>query len=305
MKKINYHVLALIVANLIWGAASPIFKFSLQNMPPFSLAFLRFLLACLIMYPFIHKKLAWSDLRNKSLWLFGLLGITINIGFFFLALEHTDSINAPIIGSTGPIIILIGSILFLKEKVKLHSIVGILLAFTGILIIILQPIINKGLDGAILGNLLLIIATFGSVGSTLIGKKILKADNFLAFTFWSFFIGVATFFPLMIREFIAQPTWLANLDYRGWIGILFGSILSSVVAYCLYNLALAKLPAFKVSVFAYMDPVVAILIAIPLLGEKITPVFIVGSTLVFLGILIAEKRLHWHPIHKIFNSNLE
>jgi len=302
MKKINYPVLALIAANLIWGAASPIFKFSLQNIPPFSLAFLRFLIACLIMYPFIHQKLAWSDLKSKSLWLFGLLGITINIGFFFLALEHTDSINAPIIGSTGPIIILLGSILFLKEKVKLHAIVGILLAFAGILTIILQPIPQKGLDGSFTGNLLLVIATFGSVGSILIGKKILKPDNFLGYTFWSFFIGIITFFPLMMREFLIQPTWIANMDHRGWAGILFGSVLSSVVAYCLYNLALAKLPAFKVSVFAYMDPVVAILIAIPLLGEKLTTTFLIGSALVFVGIMIAEKRVHWHPLHKILEG---
>lgn len=300
--KINLPVLALISANIIWGAASPIFKFSLQNIPPFSLAFYRFFIASLILYPVIHKNIALSDLKNKWIWFFALSGVTINIAFFFLALEKTASINAPIIASSGPIFILVASALYLREKIKFMEIVGTLIGFTGILVIIFQPILEKGLSGEIMGNLFLVIATLGAAAGTIIGRKILTSKNTVGLTFWAFLIGTVTFLPFMLREYFINPGWMANLDHRGWLGIIFGALFSSAAAYCLYNWALSKMPANRTSVFTYIDPIIAIAIAVPLLGEKITVPFIIGSVLVFLGILLAEGRLHYHPIHKLINK---
>ncbi|MBI3559214.1 EamA family transporter, partial [Candidatus Gottesmanbacteria bacterium] len=79
MRKINYPILALIIANIIWGATSPIIKFSLANIPPMSLAFIRFLLAAFLLYPFIHKKINYFDLKIKWLWIYTFGGITVNI----------------------------------------------------------------------------------------------------------------------------------------------------------------------------------------------------------------------------------
>lgn len=293
MRKINYPIVALIIANIIWGAASPIFKYSLQNIPLFSLAFLRFLIAACLLYPFIHKNIDYPDLKNKWLWAFALTGITINISFFFLGLKLTESVNAPVIASSAPIIILVCSAIFLREKIKKAAIIGTLLSFLGILLII---------KGALIGNFFLILSTLGYVASVVIGRKILTEKNSLGMTFWSFLIGTVTFLPFMLLEYWQNPGWMANLDFRGWTGILYGGIFSSLIAYVIYDWALAKLPAYRTSIFTYLDPVVAILIAIPLLGEKITVPFIIGSVLVFLGILIAEKRLHWHPLQKLFES---
>lgn len=302
MPKINYPILALIVANIIWGAASPIFKYSLQNIPPFSLAFLRFLLASLLLYPFVHRHLDYSQLKNKWLLLFAFFSVPVNITFFFLALQRTASINAPIIGSAGPIIILAASMLLLKEKIRLAAIAGTLLSLAGSGIIIAQPLLNSGLSSELVGNLFLVIATLGAVFQAVIGRRILTPQTASRATFWSFFLGVLIFLPFMLYEYSQDPGWMVTLDHRGWTGIIFGGLLSSLVAYTLYDWALAKLPAYRVSIFAYLDPIVAIAIAIPLLGEKITAPFIIGSVLVFLGILIAERRIHWHPLHKLFNN---
>lgn len=295
-------MLALIVANLIWGAASPVFKFSLANIPPFSLAFLRFFGACLLMYPFLHQNLRWSTLKDGRIWVMAILGITFNITFFFLALQRTEAINAPVIASLGPVFILFGSLAFLHEKAKPRVIFGIVLSFIGTVTIVLRPILERGIDGEIVGNILLILATLGAVGHTIIGRKVFTPQNAAEFTFWQFFLGAASFLPLVTWEFSDDPLWMANLDHRGWTGIIFGAVLSSAVAYFCYNWALAKLPAFEVGVFTYIDPIVAIVISIPLLGEKITLPFVLGSVLVFLGILIAEKRLQWHPLHLLYKK---
>jgi drug/metabolite transporter (DMT)-like permease len=120
-------------------------------------------------------------------------------------------------------------------------------------------------------------------------------------TFWACVIGTISFFPLMVWEYIKNPGWFALLDYRGWTGIIYGAVFSSALAYGASDWALSKLTAFRTSIFSYLDPVVAIAVAIPLLGEKITVPFVVGSILVFTGIYIAENRVHWHPIWKLFS----
>lgn len=302
MRKINWPVLALIVANIIWGATSPILKYSLENIPPFSLAFIRFLLASLILFPLVHTKINYPDLKNKWLWVYALFGITFNIIFFFMALQKIPSINAPIIASSGPIMILIGSAVFLKEKIKLNLVFGTILSLFGVLLIIFQPILDHGLSTEILGNLLMVFATFGAVVATIAGRKFLTENNALGSTFWSCLIGTLTFAPLMFYEYLKNPTWWGSLDIRGWIGIIYGAVFASCIAYAAYDWALAKLPAAKTSIFTYIDPVIAVIIAVPLLGEKITLPFIIGTVFVFLGILISEHRLHWHPLHKLLNS---
>lgn len=302
MFKINYPILALIVANIIWGGTSPIIKYALGNIPPFSLAFLRFLIASSILFFFIHKKINYSDLKNRWLWIYALSGITLNISFFFLALQRTTAIEATIIASFAPVLTLVGASFYLKEKLTRNAIIGVLVALAGIMIIIFKPAISEGLSGGVLGNLLMLLATVFAVIATIAGRKFLTPANAAGSTFWVFLIGTISFLPFMTAEFCQNPFWFEELNVRGYLGIIYGGLFSSLTAYFAYNWALSKLPAYKTSVFVYIDPIAAALIAIPLLGEVITLPFIIGSTLVFAGILIAEKRLPYHPLHKLRES---
>lgn len=295
--KRNQAILALIIANIIWGAASPIFKLALQNITPFTLAFLRFFGASLLLLPFAYRNLFIKRQDIKNLILLSIFGITVNITFFFFGLKLAPSINAPIIGSTGPIFGFIASILFLREKPKLKTLFGIIISLTGILTIILQPILTEGINGQILGNLFFIIAMLGAVGHSIFSKKIMEKYSALTITFWSFVIGSLTFFPLFVMETI-QTNPLATLDMRGYSGLMFGIFLSSALGYFLFEWGLKQISSQEVGIFTYIDPLAATIIAIPLLGEYITPIFIIGSLFVFTGIFISEGRLHWHPIHK-------
>jgi len=308
-------ILALIVANVVWGMASPIFKFALTNIPPFTLAFIRFFFAGLIFLPLAMLK--WQKINRQdfiNILLIGFFGVTINIAFFFLGLPKTTSINAPIVASSGPVFIFLLSVFFLKERPKIKVFLGMLAALLGVLIIVLSPIFigNKQLAiGKIEGNLFFLIATFGAVFQTLISRKVMKKVNPYQVCFISFFFGGLTFFPFMNKEL---QTWgFDQLIANGWVGIIFGVLFSSALAYFLFYYGLSKIQAQEAGLFSYIDPVVAILIAIPLLGEYPTVFFFIGSLLVFGGIFIAENRIHYHPFKLIkkfksqisnINSNL-
>lgn len=291
-------ILALIATNVIWGAASPIFKLALQNFPPFSLAFLRFFGGMILLFPFVYKDLAIKKKDWLNLFLLSFFGITINITFFFLGLQRAPSINAPIIASGGPIFLYLASILFLREKLHKKVFLGIVISFIGVLTIVVQPVIEKGIYGSLTGNLFFVLATIGAVGHAFFSKKIIKEYNPVTITFWSFWIGMMTFIPLFSYELVNYHPF-STIDYRGWIGLVFGIVFSSTLAYLLFQWGIKQIQAQEVGLFTYIDPLVAIVIAIPLLGEKLTPIFILGSLLVFAGILIAEGRLPYHPLHKL------
>lgn len=294
-------ILALIVTNIIWGGASPIFKFSLENIPPFTLAFIRFFFASFFFLPFAVKymrQLSWRSFFEICLTSF--FGISLNITAFFLGLKRTESINAPIIASAGPVMIFLLSVIFLHERANKRVFGGMLIALLGVLLIILSPIFLEGRQyvmGEVIGNLLILLATFGTVVNTLLNKHVLKTVHPVLLTYVGFLFSSLTFFPFMLREL---GSWsFASLDYRGWTGIVYGVIFSSAIAYFFFNYAMSKLRAQEVGLFTYIDPVAAIVIAVPLLGEFPNVYFVLGSLLVFGGIFLAERRFPWHPFHKL------
>lgn len=293
-------IIALIVANIIWGAAAPIFKLALQNIPPFTLAFLRFFGATMLLFPFAASNL-WIKREDWSkLILLSIFGITVNITFFFLGLKFAPSINAPIISSAGPVFIYLFSIFILHEKNHPKVLLGTLISLLGVFIIVGQPLLSQGLDGQILGNIFFILATLGAVGHAIICKEISAKYSASAITFWSFLIGSLTFLPFFLYEMVNLHPFNA-LDYRGLLGLGFGIFLSSALAYSLFDWGIKQIDTQEVGLFFYIDPIIAAMIAIPLLGESVTPVFLVASILVFAGIFIAEGRIHYHPLHKLSN----
>ena len=297
-------VIALIITNTIWGAAAPIFKFALGNIPPFTLAFIRFFFAGILFLPFVlFRTYSITKKQLFEICLGAFFSITINISFFFLALPKTDSINAPIIASSQPIFLFLLSILLLKEKFHKKVFLGILVSFIGVLVIILSPLfLNHGStliqkEVALEGNLFLVIATFGAITQAIIIKNVLKEVNHFIVSCISFLFGSLTFIPLMIPEL--QKWSFSQLNVQGWTGIIFGIFFSSALAYGLFMYGISKLDAQEIGIFSYIDPVIAVLLAIPLLGEYPTPIFFLGTSFVFLGIILSEGRLHWHPFHKI------
>lgn len=292
-------IIALIVANIIWGATSPILKWSLADIGPFTLAFLRFFIASILLLPFAIHKLKIQRKHILFLIFLAFIGFNIHIGAFLWGIKLAPSINAPIIGSAAPIFIIIGSVAFLREKVKRKTIIGTVISLLGVILIVIRPLLEENGTGMLAGNLLLVLGTITVVIYTLMLKKIDSFYSSLTITFWTFTIAAILFLPPVLWETQGNLSSLLSISPRGMIGVFYGAVLSSLVGYLLFTFSLKKIPASEAGVSFYLDPVIAILIAIPLLGEAITPAYILGSILVFAGIYIAEGKINYHPIRKI------
>jgi drug/metabolite transporter (DMT)-like permease len=301
----NYPILALIVANIIWGAAIAIFKYSLTNVPPFTFLFVRFFFGSLFFLPFVLFK--WQKMSRRDtleIIICTLFGFTLALSFLFLGLKKAPSINFPVIHSVSPIIIYFCSAFFLKEKLNAKKLVGFFTSLFGVMIIILIPLLvsQSGL-GEIEGNIMFVLATTAYVVYIVVSKSLLRRINAFQATFLMFFISSLTFIPFMMREL---QTWsFTLLETRGWFGLIYGVIFSSVIAYYLQHWAEGKVGASEVGLFTYLDPIITVIIAVPLLGEVPDIYYFIGALLVFAGIFIAEGRIQWHPVSKLRGNKLE
>lgn len=274
-------------------------KLTLLSVPLFSLAFIRFFFASLILLPFVYKKLKIKKDDIPVLTLCAFAGITFNISFFFLGLTLTTALNAGIIVSTLPIFTLIFAILFLKEKITKKLVLGSIIGFLGIGIIIGQDITKHGLSLSPIGDFMLLLAMFSFVIYEIFSKKLFKKYNPFVITFYAFLIGALSFLPAFIYELSSSSAWINNLPTNAILGIIYGIFFSSLAAYSLWQWGLSKTDAGKAGFFFYLDPVVSTIAAVIILSEKITTPFVLGSILIFLGLFFAEGRLPYHHLIKV------
>lgn len=301
LSKHKLAILAIVLNTLIWSAASPIFKWSLDSTPPFTIAFFRFAIATLILLPFVKHKLAIRFEDFYKLFTLAVIGITIHNSFYFLGLTLAPSINVPIISSMTPIFLIIGGILFLREKPKPKVLLGTIISLIGTMIIVFRP--NDGtVVGSIMGNFYFVLSTLMFVWYTLLIKYYKLRYSYATIIFWTFFIGTIALLPMFILE-VQTTNSLATLNLKGSIGIIYGAIFSSTLGYGLYNYAAKYIRANEIGIFSYLEPVATALVAIPLLHEEITFLYLLGGIIVFLGIFIAEAKLHYHPFHQLKRFN--
>jgi drug/metabolite transporter (DMT)-like permease len=147
-------IVALIVANLIWGAAAPIFKIGLRTVPPFTFAFLRFSIATILLALILGKRIKNPIKNRHDLWMvvaYTLSGITFNISFYFIGLRLTEAINAAVIASAQPIVTLFLAIAFLHERFITRKFIGMLIGTIGICLIVFEPLLSAT-GGTVTGN---------------------------------------------------------------------------------------------------------------------------------------------------------
>ena len=229
-------ILAILLANIIWGVAPAVFKFSLEGIPPFTLAFIRFFVSGVLFLPFILK--GWHTIRPKDwpniLW-GSLFGISVCIGFFFMGLQYAPSINVHVISSLGPVILYILSLQMLHERPHPTIVKGMVCSLFGVAIIVFGPLLvsqiehqtNYSVQSQVMGNLFFFISTVGAALMMIFNRKLAKGPDVMTVTGIQFILGSLPFIYFMLPEL--PRISLSNLTMPGWIGIIYGIFFSSAL----------------------------------------------------------------------------
>lgn len=296
--------LALFIAHTIWGINFVVAKVTLQEFPTYSLAFLRFALASLLLAPFFIAQTKKIKIKKQDLptliWV-GILMVTLNIAFFFTGIQKTTAINASVLTLIIPMLSVLFGWWFLKEHVFTVNLSGVGLGLLGTLIIIGLPKIITGtfLPSVMLGNILIIFASISWVAGGTISRKLLRTYSSLEITGIIFLVGVVTFLIPAVSEYLKDPTWPTRISTLGFLGLTYMTLLSSISAYFLFEWGLSRTSIFTADLFQYWEPFVAAAFAVAILGEVITLSFLAGATLIVIGVYLGTfaKEIHHRLRH--------
>lgn len=287
MNKI-YVLLFLILANLFWAGNYVIGSYVVEELSPLQMTFLRWFIALFLLFPIAQ----WIERPNwKSVWkewkalsLAGLLGI---VGFNFLlyeALQYTTSMNASLISSMNPVIIVLFSSLLLKERIPLRSGIGLLISLVGVLLVLTQGKLHQIFHiefnkGDLFVLLALLVWTFYSI----LGKN-LKSIPPISATAVSVVLGLLMMLPFVMVSGIPYPLSSQNI-----IGLLYFGIFPSVASFIFWNVALRHTDASRAGIYINFIPVFTAVINLAL-GKKINFIQVVGGILVFIGVYLTSKK---------------
>lgn len=296
--------LAIITAHSIWGVNFVVAKLTLAEIPPMSLAFMRFVLAISLLSPFLLTtkkpvKIKKEDLPRLAV--IGVLMVTLNIAFFYAGLVRTTISSAATLTMTIPIISVLGGWWFLKEKIYTLNLIGITIGFLGSLLVIGLPSLFLGnhlSSQVLIGNFLIVLASICWVIGATISKKMLGKYSTLTVTAVIFLVGVLSFVVPAVNEFLQHPGWPGQVTIVGILGLLFISIASSICAYFLFEWGLSKLGVIKADLFQYIEPILATILGVLILNEQLKLPSILGIILIALGVYWSTWARPHHKHHK-------
>ena len=288
----NSPYLLLSLSSLFWGGNIVIGRYATGHVPPMALAFIRWVIAFLIVLPFALPWLKRDGLLIRKnlgiLLLLTLLGIAVYNSLAYWALQHTQALNALLITSSHPLVVALCAFLVYRERLTLWQAIGIAISLGGVLTVLTRG--DLGVLRAIQFNIgdvvFFLSAIIYATYTTLLQSrpKGLHPLSFLAFTMGMGAIFLAPVFTADIATGNTFPLDLKSFFILGYI-VLFPSLL----AYLFFNRGNELIGPNRAAPFYHLTPVFGSALAILLLGEKPELFHAAGYGLVLLGIFIGTR----------------
>lgn len=280
----------MLLTTFFWASNIVAGKVALAGFNALALAQLR-MAAAAILYVLLY--IAWRGVPNVRLkrrqWLIlGLMaftGITLNQICYIGGLARTSVTHTGLIQAIGPIMVLLLSASMGMEALTSRKVLGMVISFVGVaLLLIEKPAQGSGAHWV--GDLILIAADAVFAYYTILTKEVADCYDPLTLNTLVFSLGAILLVPFCAAS-VAKVRW-DQVSSHAWWGLAYMVLFGSLVAYLIYAFALEKLSASNVAAFAYLQPVMAALLGIWLLAEKVSLKVVLGGTLILCGVYLTE-----------------
>ena len=283
-KKAGAH-LALAGANLLYGITYSIAKHAMpDHLSPFAFVFTRILGAGLLFW-LLSLFLPREKIKKEDILRLGLasvFGVALNQSIFLNGLNMTTPIDAAIIMTATPILVMVIARLLLREPITSFKILGIVCGATGaILLILYSGDISFG-NEQLVGNLMIIINALSYALYLVIVKPLLKKYKPVTVMKWVFLSGFILVTPAGLPE-VLQVSW-HDLPLDIVLSVLYVTVGVTFFAYLLNIYSLQHVKPVTVSIYIYAQPVIASVAAMIMGQDVITGVKIISTLLVFAGV---------------------
>lgn len=282
-KKNNWAYLYLTITFCAWGSLYVVSKFVLGKVPVFTVSFLRFVIAGIILF-FVLRRRKSKRIERKDYKYFvfvGFFGYFLSTGVQLLGTKLSNASLASLINSMNPITIAVFSAIILKEKLTVKKIISVFSVLVGVYIIIGG--VNS--EGQVLGILISVFSVvLWSFASVVVRRITQKYDPF-QITTYGILIGGACTLPISVYELIKTNN--VQFDWAVILSLVYMGIVCTAIAHVFWNKSLSMIEAGICSLFYPLQPMVAVLLGWLLLGESIGMNFISGAFLIIGGVMFS------------------
>ena len=256
-------LILLILAIIMWGISFISIKITLEVFPPLSLAFYRFVITSVVLYPIMKRLAPKEKLLKKDMPLMaaaGIIGITIYFYFENNGILRISPSAASVIIAFMPVVATFGEIVFLKKKPKLTAAIGIILSIFGVYLVIGGDLSSGGNP---YGYLYMLGATISFSIYLVITKPLFDTYSDITISFYQSLFGCIAFIPFLGLEKINWGLLNTNISLH----FLFLAIFCSGIATYFYMYALNNLGVIISAVFMNLIPVVTFIVSYLWFGE--------------------------------------
>jgi drug/metabolite transporter (DMT)-like permease len=273
---------------VVWGTTYLAIAIVLRSFPPFLSAGIRFLLASSILYGWLRLQgpRPMAGLPVRTVVASGILMCGFGNGFTVFAIQGVPTGAAALVNSTIPICVtLLDWWFFNRRRPRVWTGIGLAAGIAGVALIVHQASSLAGLRGAgHLAALAIAIVTW-SVG-TLLQRHAVPREKLLALGCGQMAAGSAFLFLAALVHGETAQLDFARVALSGWLALLYLVVFGSLLAQTAYLWLLARRPAEKVTTYAVVNPVIALLLGAVVLGEPVTPASALGALLVLGGVAL-------------------
>ena len=229
-----------------------------------------------------------------------ILGMCVNMLAFFRGLELSTPINSGIIITLSPVLVLILSYFFLKEKVTVKKIIGILIGFSGAVFLILNSS-KTGINAPNipLGNSFFLLNASAYAGYLIVIKPLTSKYNIFTLMKWLFLIGLVLSMPITFNQFV-EVNWTELPWFAIW-RMAYVVIGTTFLTYLFNMYALKTLSPTTVGSFIYLQPIITIGFALITGNDVLDTTKLFSCLLVFIGIYLVSIR---NKNNQLFNNKL-
>ncbi len=277
----------LVVPPLAWAGNFVVGRLVRDAITPLELSFARWSIALLVLLPFTARAVWRQRAVVAGSWkLMLLLGATGIGGFHFLvylALQSTGAINAGLIMSLTPVLIVALSFLLFRERVTSRQAAGIAVSLTGAVVLVLrgEPATLTALSFNPGDAWMLAAVPLWAFYSTVLRRKPAEMRPLVLLTV-TIALGLAVLTPFMAVRAAAGA--VSAMSVEAWGAIVYVALFASVIAYVCWNKGIATLGANRGGLFIHLLPVFSAVLAVVVLDEALRPYHLAGAALVFCGI---------------------
>lgn len=285
---LGYHILALATI-LVWGTTFASTKVLLAHgLTPPEIMLYRFIIAYALMWLTTHK--VWADTWADEFYL-ALAGFTGGTLYFLAentAIDYSITSNVALIVCTTPVLTVLLTSLCYKEHLTRRLVLGSVVALMGVGFVVLNGTVLKIHP---LGDALALVAAIAWAVYSVVLRRFDGRYSTWFVTRKVFFYGIVTLMPFIAcgmggglhLDRLATPVVFGN--------ILFLSVVASMLCFYSWNLVLEKIGTISASNYMYTQPLVSLACSVVVLDEPVTPIALLGTVFILVGIYVAERKL--------------